>query len=460
MRSVRLTNSNISGLILAVIAMFSLADVKAQDNNPFSRYGLGEYYTNQHVISRSMGGLTTTYSDGRSINFNNPATYGYGNLSYTIFDLGVVIDSRTLSSKSPVGKSKSSNFLPSYIAVGIPLKRKKGEKPTWGLAFGLKPLSRISYSVEHRERSAGDSTQALYEGNGGLNQAFVGLGMQWKKFSIGINTGYNFGRKDIETQKNFLNDTIDYYSSKSKVVTNYGGAFLGFGAQYDLAISTKANTISQIDEVYSLRFGVTGMLKQNMNATQDIIKQTFIPSTVGDVAIDSVLRTNDVPGKVSVPGTYAAGISFRKTASRNRDELFEFWSIGAEYTSTKWTEYRFYGFPDRLADSWQLKLGLQFAPDPLSIRNYWSVVSYRAGVYVGKDYLDPDGNGLKQFGISFGAGLPIRRWTSFTDQFTILNTAFQFGKRGSSVNNVTETYFQLSLGFSLSDIWFVKRRYD
>lgn len=453
MRSVRLTISNISRLSLAVIAVFFLADVQAQDNNPFSRYGLGEYYTSQHTISRSLGGLTAALADGQSINFNNPATYG--NFYMTTFDLGVFIESRSLTNKIPGAKSKSSNFLPGYLAVGVPLNRVK----SWGLAFGLKPLSRISYSVENRERSAGDSTQALYEGNGGFNQAFVGIGKKWRNFSIGINTGYNFGRKDIETQKNFLNDTVDYYSSKSKVVTNYGGAFLNFGVQYDLTLSQKINTISQTTEAYKLRFGATGTLKQNMKATQDIIKQTFVPSTVGDVVIDSVLRTNDLPGTVSVPGTYTVGLTLHKTSTNTRG-VFELWQIGAEYTATKWSQYRFYGFPDRLTDSWQFKLGLQFAPDPLSIRNYWSVVNYRAGVYVGKDYLDPDGNGLKQFGISFGAGLPVRKWTNFTDQFTILNTAFQFGKRGSAVNNVTETYFQLSLGFSLSDIWFVKRRYD
>jgi hypothetical protein len=87
-------------------------------------------------------------------------------------------------------------------------------------------------------------------------------------------------------------------------------------------------------------------------------------------------------------------------------------------------------------------------------------VNYRAGFYLGKDYLNPDGNGLKQYGVSFGAGLPIRKWTNYSDQFTVMNMALQFGKRGSSVNNITETYVQLSLGISMSDIWFVKRKYD
>jgi hypothetical protein len=91
------------------------------------------------------------------------------------------------------------------------------------MAFGLKPLSSISYSIETRERIAGDSLQTIYEGSGGLNQVFVGIGKKWKGFSVGFNTGYNFGRKDIATRKAFINDTVNYYQSKTSSLTNFGG---------------------------------------------------------------------------------------------------------------------------------------------------------------------------------------------------------------------------------------------
>ncbi|MEK7198910.1 MAG: hypothetical protein AAB212_03185, partial [Bacteroidota bacterium] len=58
----------IDRLCLAVFFGFSLLNTQAQQNSPFSRYGLGEYYTNQHVISRSMGGLTAAYADGLNNN--------------------------------------------------------------------------------------------------------------------------------------------------------------------------------------------------------------------------------------------------------------------------------------------------------------------------------------------------------------------------------------------------------
>ena len=99
--------------------------------------------------------------------------------------------------------------------------------------------------------------------------------------------------------------------------------------------------------------------------------------------------------------------------------------------------------------------------EQLAIKNRSSTGTwYRVGAFIGKDYIDPDGNGLRTTGFSLGAGFPIKKWNNYDRQFTILNTALQFGKRGSGVNNITESYAQFTLGISLTDIWFQKRRYD
>lgn len=457
MRSVSTT---IARLCLAFLPVFFLLTSEAQQNSPFTRFGLGEYYTNQHVISRSMGGLTAAYADGlnnnvgQSINTSNPATYS--SLYVTTFDLAFTIDSRNLSSKTPLSKFSTNNFIPSYITIGVPLAKTKG----LGLAFGLKPITNISYSIQTRDRTAGDSLATIYEGSGGMNQAFVGIGKKWKGLSIGLNTGFNFGRKEVSTKKVFLNDTVNYYHAKSNSNTSFSGIFLEGGLQYEFSVYKKEVAETKTTSNYLLRLGVTGSLKQNINATQDITKNTFvINGTTGDIKVDSVFEQSDVKGTIALPSTYAAGITLHKTVTSPRG-LFEMWSVGAEYTATQWTKYRFYNTPDQLSDSWQFKIGTQFCPGPGTGNSYWSTVNYRLGYHMGRDYLNPDGNGLKKYGFSFGAGLPVRRWRTYDNQFTFLNTAFEFGKRGSSVNNITETYFQFSLGMSLSDLWFIKRKYD
>ncbi|MFX4971124.1 hypothetical protein ABTB72_19285, partial [Acinetobacter baumannii] len=93
--------------------------------------------------------------------FNNPASYG--NLyNLVTYDLGLLIDSRNLKSISPAGTFNSIYFIPGYAAVAMPLSKSKG----LGFAFGLKPISRINYSITSSTRVAGDSVGTSFNGTG------------------------------------------------------------------------------------------------------------------------------------------------------------------------------------------------------------------------------------------------------------------------------------------------------
>lgn len=457
MRSVSSTLIRLS--LCFLVTGFTLLNANAQENSPFTRYGLGDFYNGSHAISRALGGLGVAYSDGtnnnvgQAINFMNPATYS--NFFMVSYDLGLTIDTRNLRSENPAGKFRSNYFYPSYLGVGLPLNRLKG----LGLAFGLRPLSRISYSVVNRERVAGDSLATIYEGSGGLNQAYVGIGKKWKNLSVGFNTGFNFGRREISTKKIFVSDSTFYYQSNSSTLTNFNGLFFNPGFQYEFSVGKKVNEQTKTTSNYMVRLGGSAMLAQGLSASQDQKRETYTESQAGDITIDSVSYVDGIKGTIQMPSTYAGGITLHKTASNNRG-TFEMWSIGAEYTTTQWNKYRFYNQTDQLVNSWQLKIGAQLCPDPLAGRSYWSNVNYRVGAFIGKDYVDVDGNGLKHIGFSVGAGLPIKKWNNYDRQFTVLNTALQFGKRGSGVNNITESYVQFTLGISLTDVWFQKRRYD
>ena len=74
--------------------------------------------------------------------------------------------------------------------------------------------------------------------------------------------------------------------------------------------------------------------------------------------------------------------------------------------------------------------------------------------------MNADGNEYKVRAVTFGFGFSLRRWNSYDKQSSIINTAIEFGKRGSSVNNITENFFRISLGLSLADLWFSRRKYD
>jgi hypothetical protein len=70
------------------------------------------------------------------------------------------------------------------------------------------------------------------------------------------------------------------------------------------------------------------------------------------------------------------------------------------------------------------------------------------------------GENLSRFGASFGMGLPIAISRQAPNQYTLINVAIEYSKRGNNENLLKESMFRFSLGFSLSDLWFGKHKYD
>jgi len=131
--------------------------------------------------------------------------------------------------------------------------------------------------------------------------------------------------------------------------------------------------------------------------------------------------------------------------------------IGVDVNRQNWDNYRFYGQKDSVKSKWDFRVGGQFNPIPK--RNYFSNIAYRFGLFMGPDYIKV-GQKLSQFGATFGLGLPVAISRQAPNQTTYINLAFEYSKRGNNDNLLKENMFRFSLGFSLSDIWFIKRKYD
>jgi len=124
----------------------------------------------------------------------------------------------------------------------------------------------------------------------------------------------------------------------------------------------------------------------------------------------------------------------------------------------KWSEYTFFNEKDSVQDSWKFHLGGQVVPNAMSAKSYWSRVAYRAGFSYGQDYIRVNGD-LPVWTVSLGAAFPMRRAT-YSNQYSVINTAVEFGQRGNNLNVIRENFLRVSIGLSLSDIWFIKRQYD
>ena len=169
-------------------------------------------------------------------------------------------------------------------------------------------------------------------------------------------------------------------------------------------------------------------------------------------SIDSVFIKNDTKGEVIYPSSYTAGFVYNSYETDGRGYL-----VGVDYTTSKWSEYRFFGQPDLVQDSWKLKAGGQFNPKPST--NYFSRITYRLGFSVGQDYIKVD-NKLPVFGTSAGLALPIRTSRLAPNQYNAVNISLEYLKRGNKDNALKENVFRFSVGFNFTDLWFVKRKYE
>ena len=423
------------GLIALIITLGGSLVQAQNENSPYSRYGIGDLVPSQNVLTRAMGGASSAYYDFQSINFVNPASYA--RLKVTTLDFGIEIDSRTLRTINPPSKFNGVSPIISYLQLGFPLSKTRN----WGMNLGLRPLSRVNYKIESQSVVEGDSMKTLFEGNGGGYQVYTGTGIALGKLSIGANVGYMFGSKNYTSTRTFLGDTTNtfYYPARYSSKANYGGVFLNAGVQFRTRLN-KHNT---------LQLGAHGNIQNKINATRDEIVETFIQRTNGAQRIDSVKETKDIGGELVYPASYGVGIAF------NHDDR---WILTADYGSSKWSQYRFFGQTDFVQDSWRFNMGAQIIPNGLNPSSYWGRVAYRAGFMLGRDYIKVDKD-LPVYTITFGAGLPMRK-ANYTNQFTVIHTAFEIGQRGNNTNAIKESFFRFSVGLTLSDVWFQKRKYE
>lgn len=425
-------------LLLSALPLFCFA----QENSPYSRYGIGNLVPAGNIANRAMGGISAGVSDATTVNTVNPASYS--NLIYTTLDVGLEYDGRNLKSKNPAGSYKSNNGIISYLELGFPLlngnKNALKNKTSWAVTFGLKPISKINYKIQSATPNSIDSITTLYEGSGGVNEAFIGTGIKIRNFSIGFNTGYLFGEKDYSSRILFNNDTVSYIKANYASTTRFGGLFLNAGIQY--AIKIKGG---------NLRLGAYGNLKQQYHASKDDVIETFNYNADGaPTRVDSVYENNNNDGKVQIPATFGAGFSIET----------EHFLLGADFETTQWDDYRFFGQKDLVKNSWTAKAGVQYYPASVGTTGYFNFVKYRAGVSFGTDYINIDNN-LPLYTVSFGGAFPLKLRHNFYDlQYSVMNVSFEYGNRGNNNNNITESIYKISLGFSLSDVWFRRQKYQ
>lgn len=310
------------------------------------------------------------------------------------------------------------------------------------MCLGFRPYSRVYYNLQDTLMNSPIGQVARsYNGIGGLNYAYIGAAYRYKGLSLGVNFGYMFGTI-VSSTATVPIDTAAANIAYTAQYTNYnriGGLYWKGGLMYE----------RKIDSDYTFRVGGTITIQQNLTerlSTYQISSYNFGDTLVNDTAASGVNQR----GNLTLPFTYSVGVMFGKN---------DVWDVGIDYTATNWAQ--FHSTPDSTMNagigtqSYKISIGGELTPNVNNIRNYFSRVTYRLGLYYGTDYIIPGGSTIPEYGVTAGASLPFRRSLSH------LHAAIDVGRLGTTANNlVAETYVRFTLGLSFNDKWFIPRKYD
>lgn len=427
----------IKKLIVGFCLLFSLA-LFAQEgtSSPYSFYGIGDIKFKGSVENRSMGGVSV-FPDSIHLNLQNPAHFA--SLKLTSFAVGSTYANTKFNTETQEAKARRTSL--DYLAFAVPVGKV-------GIGFGLIPYSSLGYKIgkttEYQDNNGTllRSVLSRYSGVGGVNKVFVGFGYQiTKKLNFGADVQYNFGT--IETS-NLENQTDLQYGSREYNTSELRGLNVDFGLSYQTKVSSKHSFFS------SLTYTPEAKLTLSNSRTIEVI-ELLSSSAV------NVIERQDVPvadTEIKLPSKLGVGIGFGQVKK---------WLIGGEVTflENSVMSNRFNDISgSRYENSVRYSLGGFFIPNYNSYSSYFKRIVYRGGLRYENTGLILTAPGLedksiKDFAANFGIGLPLG------GTFSNINIGLEIGKRGTKYYNlVEENYVNLSVGLSLSDKWFVKRRID
>lgn len=399
-----------------------------KDNSPYSRFGIGDLGNPRNSLLRGMGGIATAYNDLFSVNSYNPATYGF--LKVTTLDFA--LEGRTRSILMNNVSTNSGTLTISYLTLGIPLGKYAG------MAAGIAPMANVYYNANDTTSINGIGKTVLnYNGSGSTQYAYLGFSGKYKGLSIGFNVGYVFGNTRYSSTLQNIDTTMVRNSEFSKY--NYiGGLYWKGGLLYQ----------AKFKKDHYVNIGATVAIAQKLNVERDYyeIGYQYTPS---GVVVDTAAQSSQVgmKGKIELPAEYSFGVHIGRNFR---------WNVGADFVYTDWSQFSNFGDRTGVGNTaWRGAVGGEITPDP-EARKFFSTATYRLGAYYGKDYIEYNGVNVTYVGGTAGISLPLKRSYS---QFGRVNMALDIGQRGTT-KLAREFYVRFTLGVSLNDIWFTKRKFD
>lgn len=413
----------IKKIFIAASLLFSLVSLAQQGtSSPYSYYGIGDIRYRGMLENRSMGGVAIE-QDSIHINVENAASYA--NLKLTTLTMGGTYGTKTLQDDTNSASVKRTTL--DYMVVAIPIGK-------LGVGFGLMPFSSVGYKIQSISPDGSQNNKRL-EGTGGVNKVFFGTGYKMtKNFSIGADVQYNFGK--IET------DNLEYVTevpvgTRETNVAYISGLNFNVGAMYQAKITPKLNLYSSVN--YTFQGNLTSENTRTISTVD--YEGTF---DIDPEGFDEVTTTREL----ELPSKVTLGLGFgesRKWMLGAEVAMREAGNLANNYNNVAGVTFKKYS---------RYSVGGYYIPNYNSFTSYAKRIVYRGGFRYEKTGLMIQNHSIDDKSVTLGFGLPS------VGSFSNFNIGLEYGIKGTTVAGlIQENYFNASVSFSLSDKWFVKRKF-
>jgi len=470
----------IKHIALQLFLLLNVVWLSAQNNtnSPYSSKGFGETEPFTNTYNRALGGTFNGVRSARNISLSNPASLGA--ITSVVFDFAFRADYTKISNEANYKTANNGSF--NYFTLGVPIYRKlaykqdstnknlifKSYRTIWSSAIGLIPYS-TSNSLYYREKDTSfGSTTNFYSINGSINKFFwMNAYNVTKSWSVGANLAYLFGQKNNERSL-LLNDSARSHIIFDNRKLRINGFAFSFGTQFERNKDTfrryKRDTSGKIIGVKTRTLKVVFGASLNSNNTLNAkINQLIVSQSLVYNSIRDTIYSNEIARqKTRLPLGFSMGASIT---------LSNLWMFSFDYQRSLLSLMDKNVFQDSFSNSTQFNFGFAYRPDmdPESHKKRKLNLEYRFGFRynnTGINFVDNLGylSPMKEYGISFGIGIP--RNTDYWDgkkmtNKSMINLTAEYIKRGTVQNGlISEDLYRLTVGFNLSDVWFVKRKYN
>ncbi|HUW92825.1 MAG TPA: hypothetical protein VMV74_06665, partial [Bacteroidales bacterium] len=256
----------------------------------------------------------------------------------------------------------------------------------------------------------------------------------FKYFSVGANMFVLFGEINRYNDFVFFSDN-NYFNMRELENTAIRGIGYEASMQFMLPLRDKK----------FINAGITFAPGGKFNTEYDQLFMRYSNVQTSSLAFDTL--SYDKTDTISfIPATVRAGLSFGK-----EEKL----TIGFDLEWSKWSKGELPGSYGTFTDALSLHAGVEYIPDKYSNYNFLDRIEYRMGCRYGQSYALYNNTQVKEYGITFGAGIPLRRTRSRVSLFIDLS------KRGNPDDiQFRETRISVGASLNLFDYWFLKAKYE